>query len=126
MAFALLIAQLAPALARLHQDVRLSDQFRAEEAGGAAATIESTAFRSSSGTGTELHAASEQRVRALRRGGYWAGAFVGLVLASRLLGASVRRRHDDFVPDRGRCLSCGRCFRFCPKEHVRRRQDTEG
>jgi len=124
-AFALLAAELAPGLARLHQDVRLSDQFHAEAAGTAAPTVESVAFLSASRSVEELHAAAAQRVQTLRRGGTWAGAFIGLLIASRLIGASVRRRHDDFIPDRGRCLSCGRCFQSCPKEHLRRRQAPE-
>jgi ferredoxin len=41
------------------------------------------------------------------------------VLACRLIGASRRRRRTDFEPDSGRCLSCGRCFRYCPQEQIR-------
>ncbi len=125
-AFALLLGAMAPALARLHRDVRLSDQFHREAAGLALPTLESTAFRSSGASVDALHAAASARVDALRRHGRLAGALVGLVLAGRLAGASVRRRYDDFVPDRGRCLSCGRCFRFCPQEHLRRRKRREG
>jgi polyferredoxin len=125
-AFAFLLAHMAPTLARLHRDVRLSDHLRAEAAGMASPTIESIAFRSSPRTVDDLHAAAGQRVQALRRGGYWSGAFVGLLIAGRLLGASVRRRHDAYLPDRGRCLSCGRCFRSCPQDHSRRRQTPEG
>jgi ferredoxin len=126
LACALLVSGLAPGLARLHPDVRLADHFRAEAAGTAAPTVESIAFRGSSRTIEELHAAAAERIQALRHGGVWAGAFMGLVLAGRLLGASLRQRRTDYVPDRGRCLSCGRCFRYCPKEHVRRRQASEG
>jgi len=123
--FALLFTFLAPALARLHGDVRLSEQLRREAVNGAPATVESIAFRASSRTPEELHDAAQKRRLALRRGGLWAGAFVGLVLACRLIGASVHRQRRDYEPDRGRCLSCGRCFRYCPKEQLRLRQRAE-
>lgn len=122
---ALLFTLPAPALARLHGDVRLSEQLRREAAGAATATVESIAFRSSSRSAEELHDAAQQRRRSLRHGGLWAGAFVGLVVACRLIGASVYRQRPDYVPDRGRCLSCARCFRYCPKEQMRRRQPAE-
>jgi NosR/NirI family transcriptional regulator, nitrous oxide reductase regulator len=117
--FALLFARLGPHLARLHADVCLSDHFLLEEAGAAAPTVESTAFRSSLRRVEELHDAARQKREALRRGGAWAGAYVGLVLAIRLIGASVRPRRSGYEPDRGRCLSCGRCFLYCPVEQVR-------
>jgi ferredoxin len=118
-AFALLFARLGPALARLQADVCLSDHFVLEQAGQALPTVESVAFRSANRSLDDLHAAARQRRAALGRGGLWAGAFVGLVLACRLIGASLRRRRTGFEPDPGRCLSCGRCFRYCPKEQVR-------
>ncbi len=117
--FAGLFAGLGPNLARLHADVRLSDHFVLEQAGLAEPTVDSIAFRSGTRAIDDLHAAARQRSAALRRGGLWAGAFVGLVLACRLIGASRRRRRTGFEPDAGRCLSCGRCFRYCPQEQVR-------
>jgi ferredoxin len=38
------------------------------------------------------------------------------------LGSFRRRRNADYEPDRGECLSCGRCFAYCPREHLRRRE----
>lgn len=122
--FAGLFALPAAAFARLHQEVRLSEQLQ-REAAGAPATVESVAFRASSRTPEALHQAAQQRRLALRRGGLWAGAFTGLVIACRLLATSLHRRRHDYAPDRGRCLSCGRCFRYCPKEQMRRRQRAE-
>jgi ferredoxin len=49
-----------------------------------------------------------------------AGAFVGLVIALKLISLSVHRRRNDYEPDRARCFSCGRCFEYCPVErHTR-------
>jgi ferredoxin len=43
-----------------------------------------------------------------------AGALLGLVLGLKLVHLSVRRRREFHQIDRARCVSCGRCFRYCP------------
>ena len=52
-------------------------------------------------------------------GGALFGGWVGLVFAVKLVQLSVRRRRTDYEPDRGACVSCGRCFWYCPEEHTR-------
>jgi NAD-dependent dihydropyrimidine dehydrogenase PreA subunit len=42
------------------------------------------------------------------------GAFLGLVGGLKLLQLSVRRKRKEFEIDRSRCVSCGRCFKYCP------------
>jgi Pyruvate/2-oxoacid:ferredoxin oxidoreductase delta subunit len=44
---------------------------------------------------------------------------VGLVFGVKLVQLTVRRQRTDFEPDRGACVSCGRCFWYCPEEHAR-------
>jgi polyferredoxin len=53
------------------------------------------------------------------RAGRMFGAWVGLVLAVKLVGLSLRHRRKDFEPDRGNCLACARCYLSCPNERVR-------
>lgn len=53
------------------------------------------------------------------------GALVGIAFAVKLVLLSVRRTRSDYVADRGWCLSCGRCFMYCPKEHLRLGQRGE-
>ena len=53
-------------------------------------------------------------------GGGWFGAWVGLVVGVKLIHLSVRRRRTDYQPDRTACVSCGRCFWYCPGEQARR------
>lgn len=52
------------------------------------------------------------------------GLFLGVVVSAKLLGRSVRRPHEDYTPDRALCFSCGRCFAYCPREQVRRKEGT--
>ena len=49
----------------------------------------------------------------------WLGGWVGLVIGVKLIHLSLRRRRTDYSPDRGGCVSCGRCFWYCPCEQVR-------
>jgi NAD-dependent dihydropyrimidine dehydrogenase PreA subunit len=50
--------------------------------------------------------------------GAWFGAYVGLVIGVKLIYLAVRRRREDYQPDRSGCVSCGRCFWYCPEEQV--------
>lgn len=77
------------------------------------------AFRSS-GTPLESLAAEAATIRRrVRVGGGWMGGFLGGVFGISLIRASVRRSREGYEPDRGECLSCARCYRYCPKEHER-------
>lgn len=55
-------------------------------------------------------------------GAYALGAFLGLVMGLKLVQLSVRRTRGEYDIDRSRCVSCGRCFRYCP---VRRGVDLQ-
>ena len=53
------------------------------------------------------------------RAGAWLGVWVGLVCGVKLIHLSIRRRRTEYEPDPARCVSCGRCFWYCPHEQVR-------
>jgi polyferredoxin len=50
-----------------------------------------------------------------RSGCAWAGGFMGVVMALRLLGLTRLQRRALHEADRERCIACGRCFAACPK-----------
>ncbi|MCL2104295.1 MAG: 4Fe-4S binding protein [Kiritimatiellaeota bacterium] len=50
-----------------------------------------------------------------RVGNAAAGAFIGLVVALRLLGLSRLRTRSEHEANRFRCIACGRCYPACPK-----------
>jgi NAD-dependent dihydropyrimidine dehydrogenase PreA subunit len=111
---------LGPALARLHPTVHLAQRLRAEQAGRAEATTEaSEAFRASGRSLESLYAEAADLTARLGRAGGWLGAWVGLVIGLKLIHLSVRRRRTDYQPDRTNCVSCGRCFWYCPGEQAR-------
>jgi len=55
-------------------------------------------------------------------GGLLLGLWFGLVIGARLMGLLYSTRQIDFEPDPGACLSCGRCYKWCPRERERVRQ----
>lgn len=107
-------------LSRFHPTVRLAQQVQEEEAG---VTIQTTyasdAFRN---TGQPLSRLFDAAVAEQQRFVWisgWLGAWVGVVLAAKLIQLAVRRRRTEYHPEQATCVSCGRCFKSCPVELVR-------
>ncbi len=108
-------SRLAVPLSRFADTVNLAEQVRvAEEKPAAPISVEVDGFRRT----REEPARLVERALAIRQhlktGGGWLGAFTGLVLAASLLSLAIRRTRRDYVPDRGQCVSCTRCFSACP------------
>lgn len=107
-------------LSRLDPDVRLAERIRLEDTGKVEEmTAASEAFRNTGQPAMELYELSLERRNRFGTLGLWLGAWVGLVIGVKLLTLSVRRKRTDYVPDRNRCVSCGRCYWYCPGEQVR-------
>lgn len=106
--------------ARAHATVRLAERIYLEETGAVTDTTDaSSAFRATGKTIEQLYSeASNIRAR-FGLGGWFFGGFVGLVAGLKLIGLSVWRQRKDYEADRASCLACGRCFEYCPREHVR-------
>lgn len=109
-----------------HETVRLAKQIYLEDTGQIEeVTDASTAYRAS---GQEIEKFYEQasNIRAkFEFGGWILGGFVGLVIGLKLIGLSVWRRRTDYEADRASCLACARCFKYCPREHVRLKKSKE-
>jgi len=105
------------ALARLHPTVRLAERIADEERGlETELTVETEAFRAGRQTIPELYEESRAIRRDFKFKAGWAGAFLGLVIACKLIVLSVVRTRTDYEADRGACVSCARCFVYCPVE----------
>ena len=108
------------AMSSLHPRVRLADRIYREDAGEPVAPTDATnGFRASGESVESLYADADR----LRRRFAWAsaafGGWVGLVFAVKMIALCMRPRRDEYEPDRRGCVSCGRCFWYCPKEQVR-------
>ena len=101
-------------LAKLHPLVALAETVAAGERG--VPSVEYDAFKDGSIPAEKLYADAEDARRSFARASAWFGAFMGLALCGRLLRLSVIRRSKDYETDRGACVSCARCFAYCPVE----------
>jgi len=84
-------------------------------------TLEGEAFRASGQAEAELVRGALAVRDRIRANGWIAGGLLGALFGGRLVALCVRRRREYYEIDRGTCFSCGRCFRYCPQEHIRLR-----
>lgn len=123
---ALAFGALRGPLARMHMQVQTAERVWLEEQGKVEGeTDASKAFRRTGRPPEELYAEALAIRSEFRRVGWGVGAFVGLLVALRLIGVSIRRRRTDYEADRARCLACGRCFEYCPIERRRRKGNDD-
>jgi len=113
-------------LAGFHSTVSLAESVIEEDAAGLAGeTIDTETFRASGESIESLRGRALEVRYGFRHGGRLLGMFIGLVVGCKLVALSVRRTRVDYEPDRGTCLSCGRCFAYCPKELELRKNRSE-
>jgi len=111
---------LGPSWARMHANVRLAERIYLENQGKVEGTTDaSSAFRATGKPTEELYDEASAIRKNFYFGGWLFGGFIGLVAGLKLIMPSIRKRRTDFQADRAGCLACGRCFQFCPREHVR-------
>jgi ferredoxin len=119
---ALVGSSLGAPFSKMHHQVLLAERIQLEEAGLAEGVTEaSKAFRDSAGSVTALIQEAVDIREGFATGSWLLGAFLGLVVAGRLLRLSVFRRRQDYEANRAGCYACGRCFATCPIELERRK-----
>ena len=52
-------------------------------------------------------------------GGFFLGLWFGVVIASKLVGLVNTRGRKTYEADQAACMSCGRCYEWCPHERMR-------
>jgi len=111
---------LAGPFAQVHYTVQQADRVRAEETGLVEGTEDiSEGFYKTHRPREELYAEAAVIRGRFAWGTTLLGVWVGLVVGVKLVHLSVRRTRTDYEPDRATCLSCGRCFQYCPVERKR-------
>ncbi|MHC4713178.1 MAG: 4Fe-4S binding protein [Planctomycetota bacterium] len=115
-----------PALSRAHKTVLTAREVvRSQEFPDEAPAFEAEAFFSTGQSAAELYARASAVRDRFTNAALIAGALLGLALSVKLICLSIRRTRTDYEPDKARCLSCGRCFQFCPREQLRRSGEKE-
>ena len=117
---------LAPLAARSHPTVALAERVWAEENQKAEGTTDaSQVFRASGETIAALYKDAAVIRAGFEKGGWFFGGFLGLILGGKLILLSLRPRQRDYEAERAGCVSCGRCFKYCPKEQECRLQKIQ-
>lgn len=111
----------APLAARTHTTVALAERIWMEESQRVTGTTDASQYFRATGqsVATLYDRAAAIRTR-FNRGSWFFGGFLGLILGGKLILLSLRPHQTDYEADRGGCVSCGRCFQYCPKEQERR------
>lgn len=114
---------LSPVTSRMHATLRLAERIYLEENGKVVDTTDaSAAFRATGKKISDLYTEAGDIRDQFALGGWFLGGFVGLVAGLKLIRHSLRRNREDYEADRASCVACGRCFQYCPREHVRLKQ----
>lgn len=104
-------------LANVNPKVRLANEFLTyDENSKEEPSVEIDAFKTSGKSVEELYAEATTIIYKFYIGGWILGAFIGLVFGFTLASLSRFRYRQDYEPNRGECLSCGRCMDYCPVE----------
>ncbi|MCF7707647.1 MAG: 4Fe-4S binding protein [Verrucomicrobia bacterium] len=111
---------LATEFSKVHPTVSLAERVAGEEQGRFEDTTDaSAAFRDTGRTTDELYAEAMTIRSEFVTGGRWLGAFFGIVIGLRMMIPAFRQRRSVYDPSPSACLSCGRCYNYCPKELLR-------
>ena len=119
----------APALSQAHPTVQLAEQVWLEETGkierSEDANDPANIFRETATPLRQLYAEAATLKGRFTIGGWLLGGFLGLAVGGRLVRLAVRKRRTDYEANRATCLSCGRCFKYCPRERARRKRPAD-
>ncbi|HPO13368.1 MAG TPA: 4Fe-4S binding protein [Candidatus Hydrogenedentes bacterium] len=104
-------------LARLHPTVWLAEHVTEAEQGRLTEpSLDLDAFRAGKQSSAELYAEANALKERFKYASACFGGFMGLVVCGKLIRLSTIRKSKDYEIDRGECLSCARCFAYCPVE----------
>jgi formate hydrogenlyase subunit 6/NADH:ubiquinone oxidoreductase subunit I len=107
-------------LSRLNKTVETADALRTDPK---AQTLWQndlvTAFRQTGELDSALFARAGKIKNQFAVGSPIMGGYLGFILGLSLVTLTIRRKQEDYLPDRGTCFSCGRCHKYCPREHLR-------
>lgn len=119
----LFFSAISHVFAQLHPQVRLTAQVLKENQGITQLTTDaSDAYRASGLSLDSLIDDTNRILSQFRLGTGLFGLYSGFMVMLAIIKSSVFRKRTGYEPDREACVSCGRCFEACPKEHVRRKK----
>jgi len=113
-------------ISRLSDRVLLAERMRLEDTGKIKElSVETEGYRLTKEPVQKLYAEALGIRSRIAGAGWGLGGFMGLVICGRMIALSVQRRRKDYVPDRGECVSCARCFSYCPVHNKATKEKQE-
>jgi len=107
-------------LSKQHFTVWLAEQIELEDNGEVTVQgTETKAFRASGKSKEVLYQEAGQIRENFSYGGWILGGLLSLILFIKLINLSIKKRRQEYEIDKGSCVSCGKCFIYCPYEKVR-------
>ncbi|WP_321316140.1 4Fe-4S binding protein [Labilibaculum sp.] len=103
-------------LAKVNSKVRLADELVHFDSKTMKESLEIEGFRTSGKPVEQLYLEAAEIVKKFYYGGWILGTFIGLVIGLALSGLTTYRYREDYTPDKGDCVSCARCLKYCPVE----------
>jgi len=110
----------ARGIARLDSTVQMASNLQAGSDGPSHIRDAVAAYLASGGTAEALLEKARVTLARYRMAGGLLGGWIGLVIGLKALGACIKWPQDGYRADPASCLACGRCFAYCPREHLRR------
>ena len=113
-----LTSRLYKPLSTVHPTVGLAEEISYEiNTNARTDSKESDAFHTSGVPVKQLFADAAEIQSEFYRGTWFAGSFLGLMFGLGLIKRSVAKPQKDYVPDKGNCVSCGKCYKYCPVDN---------
>ena len=110
-----LASRLYKPLSTIHPTVHLAEEMKWEtEHHQKTNSEESNAFHESGIQETQLFSEAGEIQSIFYNGTWLGGAILGLFFGIALLKTAIVRKQTDYEPDRGNCVSCGKCYKYCP------------
>jgi polyferredoxin len=109
---------MSDSLSRVNKDVRLYEMVIQNEV--QPQEIQSLELQTFYGQGKTVEELATQIVKIKKDFRVWAGiigAFIGLVIALTLINLSTKRTRKLYEIDDANCVSCGKCFKYCPNKN---------
>jgi NosR/NirI family nitrous oxide reductase transcriptional regulator len=114
-----LTSRLYKPLSTVHPTVELAEEINFEiQTQQRTGSEESDAFHTSGMPIKQLFADAADIQSEFHKGTWFAGSFLGLVFGLGLIKRSKMNQQEDYVPDKSNCVSCGKCWKFCPVDHT--------
>jgi len=113
---ALLMRTSSDALSSVHKDIKLYELIKQNEAHPAdVLPIDIEVFLAQGGSTNELQQRTDKIRDEFALYSTIAGALMGLIIAITLINLSLKRTRKTYEIDDAACVSCGRCFAYCPQ-----------